>query len=223
MNKTINLYRRFNPDGSPWKDWAFADEDGKFVVYFGKTGTRMQSRIIGQADMQTITKSVGEKEKEGYLSQGATTLNASNFVVEPQAPKAQSSELYVFQSSDPTLGKDLYMQHAKEVQAPDGMNDNVIVGLTQAKSVIVTIMRPATLEQQLFVFGWVTKCISKGLTVNSLFSSDSITFANKLQVVEHLQKRHTGVNLAQLLVHYHIKEESVTDKIRQATIGNLVF
>lgn len=223
MNKTINLYRRFNPDGSAWKDWSFADEDGNLVVYFGKTGTKMQSRIIGQADTQTITKSVGEKVKEGYLSQGAATLSASNFVVEPQAPKAQSSELYVFQSSNPMLGKNLYTQHAKEVQAPDGMNDNVIVGLTQAKSVIITLMRPASLEQQLFVFGWVVKCISKGLTVNSLFSSDTVTFANKLQVVDHLEKRHTGVNLTQLLVRYQVKEESITDKIRQAAIGNLVF
>jgi len=150
-------------------------------------------------------------------------LSPSNFVVEPQDPKAQSSELYVFQSSDPMLGKDLYMQHAKEVQAPDGIAKNVIVGLTQAKSVIITVMRPASLEQQLFVFGWVAKCISKGLTVNSLFSSDSITFANKFQVVEHLEKRHKGLNLSQLLVHYQIKEESITDKIRQAAIGNLVF
>jgi len=223
MSKIINLFRKYNPDGSAWKDWAFADEDGKFVVYFGKTGTKMQSRIIGDADIQTITKSVGEKEKEGYIAQGTTTLSASNFVVEPQAPKAKSTELYVFQSSDPMLGKSLYMQYAKEVQAPDGIDDYVIEGLTQAKSVIITIMKPASLEQQLFVFGWVIKCISKGLTVNSLFSSDSINFASKLQVVEHLEKRHRGANLARLLVHYQIKEESITDKIRQAAIGNLVF
>jgi hypothetical protein len=223
MSKEIVLFRRFNADGSAWKDWAYSKSDGQFVVYFGKTGTKMQSRIIGPAIDSDILKRVGDQEKEGYVAQGTTTLSDNNFVIEPQAPKAKSSELYVFQTDDHDVAKALYMQHAKELQAPPDTNEYVVVVLTQSSKVLVTVMAGASLEHQLFVFGWVAKCLGKGLPVKALFSEDLVIFENKLQVVKHLEKRHTGASLGQLLIHYQIKEESVTEKIRNAASSQLVF
>ncbi len=93
------LYRFTNPDRST-KDWAVRDNgDGTYTSRWGKTGTRLQSKIFNK-NARSMNEHINEKLSKGYRLIGDILIGDDGFVKPKISPP--SSAQPIGQDPNPT-------------------------------------------------------------------------------------------------------------------------
>lgn len=85
----MRVYRKYHPNGTPWKDWAICEVNGVVTVRFGSAGKTVQERNPSGTRYENERK----KEREGYRYEGEFFVtNTIDFNSTATAPASTVSQ-----------------------------------------------------------------------------------------------------------------------------------